>query len=108
MLNVEALVTPAEVVAALRDVVDWGEGIHLAYAWASSAEGLPANLASMDKIEAVFGERPSTVNKYLAIIKQIWSYPWSNAPVPDDPTEQRLWRARVALLDAIFYEPKST
>lgn len=69
---------------------------------------LPANLASMDKIETVFGERPSTVNKYLAIIKQIWSYPWSNAPVPDDPTEQRLWRARVALLDAIFYEPKST
>lgn len=66
---------------------------------------LPANGPCMDRIEEVFGERPNTLKRYLNVIKEIWSYPWSKAPTPDDPTEQRLWRARVALLDAIFYEP---
>ena len=66
---------------------------------------LPANNASQDKICAVFGRRADTIDKYLGVVNEIWSYPWFAAPAPNDTTEHRIWRARVALLDAIFYEP---
>ncbi len=66
---------------------------------------LPANNASLVNIKRVFGTTPSTVEKYLALVERIWLFPWFSAPKPKDPTSARIWRARVALLDAIFYEP---
>jgi hypothetical protein len=65
---------------------------------------LPANGASEEKIHQVFGIRPTTVASYLTVIGQIWSYPWFKAPLPQEASERRLWAARAALLDAIFYE----
>lgn len=66
---------------------------------------LPANNASQGKILEVFGTRPDTIDRYLEVIEQIWSYDWFKAPIPSDTSERRLWGARVALLDALFYEP---
>jgi hypothetical protein len=66
---------------------------------------LPANRASVANIKRVFGTAPNTVEKYLALVQRIWRFPWFSAPVPNDEAEARIWRARVALLDAIFYEP---
>lgn len=65
---------------------------------------LPANNASQDKILTVFGRRADTVDKYIRIISEVREYPWFATSEPDDMTEHRIWQARVALLDAIFYE----
>jgi hypothetical protein len=66
---------------------------------------LPANNANKKKILAVFGRHADSTDKYLRNISEIWSYPWFVAPQPDDATEHRIWRVRVALLDAILYKP---
>lgn len=66
---------------------------------------LPANNASFKKLREVFGKRPDSIDKYLEIIQQVWRFPWFEAPPSDDRNERRIWNARVALLDAIFYEP---
>lgn len=66
---------------------------------------LPANNASLVNIHRVFGTTPNTVEKYLTLVERIWQFPWFSAPEPKDATAARIWRARVALLDAIFYEP---
>lgn len=69
---------------------------------------LPANNASISNIHRVFGTTPNTVEKYIALVERIWQFPWFSASEPNDKTEARIWRARVALLDAIFYEPPTT
>ncbi len=66
---------------------------------------LPANNASSRRIGEVFGKRPDSIEKYLKTIQQIWAFPWFLAPSPEDLNERRIWNARVALLDAVFYEP---
>jgi hypothetical protein len=66
---------------------------------------LPANNASLVEIRRVFGTSPSTVDKYVALLQRVWGLPWFLAPIPKSTTSARMWRARVALLDAIFYEP---
>ncbi|NTX51840.1 phospholipase D family protein [Myxococcus sp. CA039A] len=66
---------------------------------------LPANNASVPQISRVFGVRPNSVNRFREVLEQIWEYPWFSAPEPRGRQERRIWRARVALLDAIFYEP---
>jgi phosphatidylserine/phosphatidylglycerophosphate/cardiolipin synthase-like enzyme len=58
MVIVRALVTPAEVLAALQDAVAWCEGLYLAYAWASSGEGAAKHwkLLPLQKVrQAVIG-----------------------------------------------------
>ena len=69
---------------------------------------LPANNASLVNIERVFGTKPNTIDKYLDLVERIWQFPWFSAPMPKDTMGRRIWSARVALLDAIFYEPVST
>ncbi len=69
---------------------------------------LPANSASLVKICRVFGTTPNTVEKYVALVERIWQFPWFSCPMPSAPAAARIWRARVALLDAIFYEPRTT
>lgn len=66
---------------------------------------LPANNASLVNLRSVFGVAPNTVEKYVALVDRIWQYPWFSGPKPSDANGQRIWAARVALLDAIFYEP---
>jgi hypothetical protein len=65
---------------------------------------LPANNASLVNIALAFGRTPNTVDKYLALVERIWAFPWFSAPKPKEASEQRIWNARVALLDAIFYD----
>jgi hypothetical protein len=64
-----------------------------------------ANEATQDKIQDLFGHRCDTTESYLDIIEQMWSYPWFRAPMPKPMMEERLWRARVALVDAVLYQP---
>jgi hypothetical protein len=66
---------------------------------------LPANSASALRIYKHFGENPTTAARYLTVLDKVWRFPWCQAPMPRHTEEQRLWRARVALLDAIFYDP---
>jgi hypothetical protein len=65
---------------------------------------LSANKASENRIRMLFEISPTSTDDYLDIITQVWEFPWWEAPLPDDKTEQRIWRARVAILDTIFYE----
>jgi hypothetical protein len=56
------------------------------------------------RVGAVFGRTPRTASQYIELHRQIWATPWFNSPAPMGIDEQRVWRARVALLDALFYE----
>ena len=38
------------------------------------------------------------------MLQRLRSYPWYRAPKPQDEYERELWRNRVGLLDAVFYE----
>jgi len=66
---------------------------------------LPANNASVVNIARVFGTIPNTAEKYLRLVETIWKFPWFSASKPAEASSLRIWNARVALLDAIFYEP---
>jgi len=64
-----------------------------------------ANAASAKELKRVFGVNSQTPDGYLAIFKRISTLTWARAATPEDAEDARLWRARVALLDALFYEP---
>jgi hypothetical protein len=40
------------------------------------------------------------------IVIRLMASPWWQSPEPADPTERDVWRARAAMLDALFYEEK--
>lgn len=65
---------------------------------------IPINNANEHRVRAVFGSFPRSARTYLDLHERIWSLEWVNAPRPADVTEQRVWAARVALLDALLYE----
>jgi hypothetical protein len=67
---------------------------------------LSVNSASRDRIREIFGSAPTTSDRYLQLLKRIWSFPWFKAPEPDHQHELRIWRVRVAILDAVMYERK--
>lgn len=67
---------------------------------------LSLNSASQDRIRDVFGAAPRDDDKYLQLLRRIWSTPWFRSPEPDDEHQRRIWRVRVAVLDAIMYDPE--
>ncbi len=40
------------------------------------------------------------------ILTRIYDSVWWNAPYPEDDSEKLIWRARTAMLDALYYDPK--
>jgi HKD family nuclease len=65
---------------------------------------ISVNNASRRRIAAIFGRSPSTPQGYLDLVHEIWSLPWYLTPPPRDLLERRVWRYRVALLDAVMYD----
>lgn len=45
------------------------------------------------------------VNGYIKLIRMIHSSPWFNSKKPKNQEEAEFWKYRVAMLDAIFYDP---
>lgn len=64
---------------------------------------LPVNNANRARIKALYGKAPSTARSYVEMLESIWAMPWWKAAEPKDPVEARVWRGRVALLDAVVY-----
>jgi hypothetical protein len=64
-----------------------------------------ANNATQEKLEDLFSQRCDTTESYLDVVEEVRSYPWFRAPKPKTMIGQRLWRARVALIDAVLYQP---
>jgi hypothetical protein len=44
-----------------------------------------------------------TFGGYWNLMQSIWHCPWWRAPRPRQALERRIWNARVALLDSIYY-----
>jgi HKD family nuclease len=65
---------------------------------------LSVNRASRDRIREVFGTAPNGAARYLALLHRIWLMPWFTAPEPDNEHGRRVWRVRVAILDAVLYD----
>jgi len=65
---------------------------------------LSINDGNKKRIRDVFGPAPSTVSGYIKFHDKLWSYPWFKSPEPINKNELRVWKARVALLDAVLYE----
>ena len=65
---------------------------------------LPINDGNKKRIREIFGPAPSTASGYIKFHEKLWSCPWFNSPEPTKKDELRVWRARVALLDAVLYE----
>lgn len=59
--------------------------------------------ANKRNIRDSLGESASA-SGYLSLHRRIWSLAWFHAPEPGDREQRRVWRARVALLDVLFYE----
>jgi len=63
------------------------------------------NNANKPQVKAIFGRAPTKVSTYLDWIERIWEFPWFSSPEPvAGRDEGRVWRARVALMDALIYE----
>lgn len=69
---------------------------------------LSVNSANKDRIRGVFGSAPGSPRAYLELTRRILSLPWASASAPEDEAEREIWEGRVALLDAILYEPASS
>jgi hypothetical protein len=67
---------------------------------------LTVNNGNKLRMMQVFGVWPRTADSYLELHKKIWEYPWFRVPAPEDKNEEQVCDARVALLDALLYEPK--
>ena len=61
------------------------------------------NKANRSGFQAVFGFAPTETSGYLDVLARLWQMPWFTAPEPSDRTERLIWKARVALIDSIFY-----
>jgi len=44
-----------------------------------------------------------TFEGYWDLMQRIWRCPWWRAPQPQQALERRIWNARVALLDSVYY-----
>ncbi|WP_020375371.1 hypothetical protein [Sulfobacillus thermosulfidooxidans] len=82
---------------------------------------MPITTTNYQKLQLVFGqfcprlrlsnksanEIHDVAGQYVTFLSQIWSAPWWNAPVPQNPPwEHDIWLGRVAMLDTIFYDPE--
>lgn len=65
---------------------------------------MPLNNANKKQVAALYGKSPSTAASYVEMLESLWAMPWWNAPEPKNALEARVWRGRVALLDAVVYE----
>ena len=57
-------------------------------------------------IARVFGVPASSLRRfdaYWELIQRIWCCPWWKAPEPKGALDRRIWKARVALLDSLYY-----
>jgi HKD family nuclease len=90
------------------------------YQWNGAAPGTASRLLAMKrpdlficinsknraKIAAAFGVSASSLRRfegYWELMQRVWSCPWSKAPPPSGELHRRVWRARVALLDSLYY-----
>ncbi len=64
---------------------------------------LPTTSANKEQVRRCFNER-SNARGYLHLLEYVWCVPWFHAPEPTVTGERRVWHARVALLDVLFYE----
>jgi HKD family nuclease len=94
------------------------------YQWRQAGIGTASRLLSMKRpdlficidvknrsgIARAFGVSASslqTFEGYWELMQRIWRCPWWRAPRPQHELEGRVWRARVALLDSLYYEADS-
>lgn len=90
------------------------------YQWERSGVGTASRLLAMKRPDlfmcidsknrsqvagafAVTGSSLQTFDGYWDLLLRIWKCPWWRAPQPKQSIERRLWKARVALLDAVYY-----
>lgn len=65
---------------------------------------LSVNGANRNQLKAVFGQAPTRPDSYLRLLKRLWSTPWFQSREPAAEDERRIWRVRVAILDAVMYD----
>ncbi len=63
------------------------------------------NNANKDRVRDLWGHAPATASAYLDWHEDLWALAWCLAPPPDDRYEHQAWEARIALLDALIYQP---
>ncbi len=66
----------------------------------------PVNGPNRQRMREVFGFAPKDLEGYLELLSVIETMPWYTSPAPEDRIERLTWRARVALLDAVLYDPE--
>lgn len=61
-------------------------------------------------IATAFGVSASSLQTfagYWNLLQRVWRCPWSRASLPQQALERRIWNARVALLDSIYYDAQA-
>ena len=90
------------------------------YQWEGSGVGTASRLLAMKRPDLflcmesknraevasafnVTGSSLQTFDGYWALVLRIWKCPWWRTPQPHRTLERRIWNARVALLDSVYY-----
>ncbi|HLN04566.1 MAG TPA: hypothetical protein VK335_35090 [Bryobacteraceae bacterium] len=100
-------------VASIQSVLDplragtGGGGHSLAFAGDEATRSIHLHrLQEPFRIAAAFGVSAAslmTFDGYWDLIQRIWNCPWWKAPQPRAALDRRIWNARVALLDSLYY-----
>ena len=62
------------------------------------------NRSGIAKAFGVTASSLQTFDGYWDLMQRIWRCPWWRAPQPQQALERRIWSARVALLDSVYYD----
>jgi hypothetical protein len=66
------------------------------------------NRAGIAEVFGVSAGSLQTFDGYWNVIQRIWRCPWCRNRRPQPGLERRIWDARVALLDSLYYEHNGT
>ena len=62
------------------------------------------NNGSKPALSRLLGRNVDTTEKYMDLLKLVWSTDWHASTVPEDDRQRRVWNRRAAMLDSALYE----
>jgi hypothetical protein len=62
------------------------------------------NRAGIARAFAMSASALQSFEGYWDLMQRIWRCPWNRAPRPRRALDRRVWNARVALLDSLYYD----
>jgi HKD family nuclease len=100
---------PIELVAATVEGLTSLHGVSIGVASRLLAAKRPdlfvsVNNGSKPALSRLLGRNVDTSEKYVDLLKLVWSTDWHASATPEDIRQRRVWKRRAAMLDSALYE----